>query len=80
MMFKTVQSIILVIAVAAHIAKSAAAKSKSIQPIAMLCICAGYFILCNVYNYLFLAIAGSAMIAGSFIYLKALHNKYLWSV
>lgn len=80
LMFKTVQSIILGIAVAAHIAKAVAAKTKASLPIAVLCITAGYFILCNVYNYLFLAIAGSAMIAGSFIYLKALHNKYLWSV
>ena len=79
LMFKTVQSIILGIAVAAHIAKAVAAKTKVSLPIAVLCITAGYFILCNVYNYLFLVIAGAAMISGSFIYLKDLHNKYLWS-
>ncbi|MGP1458377.1 MAG: hypothetical protein ACTTKL_03610 [Treponema sp.] len=77
-MFKTVQFLILGIAVAAHITKSAVSGKQKKLPAAVVLISAGYVILCSADNYIALAAGSAALISGTFLYLKNLHNKYLW--
>lgn len=78
-MFKIVQCIVLVIAVTAHITTSVVAGKQKKLPAAVVFITAGYSILCGAASYLMLAAGSAALISGTYLYLKNLHKKYLWS-
>ena len=78
-MFSIMQFIVLAIAVAAHITKSVVSGKQKKLPAAAALISAGYVMVCGASNYLLLAAGSAALILGTFLYLKNLHNKYLWS-